>query len=212
MTFGEMKTEAFRRLNENSSSPVFWEETDVEAALNEGYEELSDATEWYERHATIDLCSNKPYYDLRTVLTDTFLSPTRAFNNQTNRWLTPDIVRNLDLNTFRQWETITGEPERMFVRGLWWLGYFPKSSSDSGTIKQYYTAIPPPMSAAADEPGFPQEFHYGIVEYGLYDLLAQGGETKKALAHWLGYLGYQEGLQKYVKGRTGLERVGGWRG
>jgi hypothetical protein len=188
MTFAALRTDVFRRLNESSTTPVFWTEDDVENALNEGYAELSDQTEWYERWLSIDLLNNRPYYDLRTVVPRTVLSIRAAFNEQTNRWLTPSRVA--DVETYdRRWEK--------------------KIGSDAGTVKQYYTALPDPMVLDDDEPGFPDAFHPGLVEYAVADLWAQDAETDLALQAWRAYLSYETALQAWVDGRVSVPMVHG---
>src|SRR6185295_4388477 len=100
----------------------------------------------------------------------------------------PTHVRNLDYHTYRLWESIAaGSLQNFFQRGLWWLGTFPQSPSDSSWVRFFYTALPATLSATTDTPGFPQEFHYGLVEYAVSDLLGQEGETKKAMAFWARY-------------------------
>ena len=208
MLFSELQTEVFRRLDEDSSSPAFWSLADVKTAINEGYEEMSDASEWYERNANLTLLSKRTYYDLRTALgSEQVLTLKHAYNQTTRRWLYPGELRELDYRTFHQWEDITGEPEQFFLRGLFWLGTFPKQTADLGSLKLYYTAIPLALSDDADEPGFPEEFQYGLVEYAIGDLLAQEAETQKALAHFDEYLNYEAGLTAWTEGRIALDRI-----
>lgn len=210
MTFAELKTEVFIRLNENASSPVFWTEADVELALNEGYAEISDATEWQERFITVDILESRPYYDMRTLIPSevVFLSVGPAFNETTNRWLTPSRVGDLDLYD-RRWERVIGEPERILVRGHWWVRYWPLKGSESGTIKQFYTALPEPLVASTDSPGFPEALHLGLVEYACADLWGQDAEAKLALAAWARYVDYEKTLQSYVDGRVSVPLVHG---
>jgi hypothetical protein len=207
MTFAELKTEVFRRLNENATTPVFWTEADVELAINEGYEELSDATEWFEEYFVLKTQSNLLYYDLRTLLPETFLAPKRLYNQATSEWLSPVTLRDLDFHTTRQWETMEGEPSNYLMRGLWYLGLNPACSVDDRKIKMFYTAIPQSMTEDTDEPGFPQEMHKYLVEYALYDLFAQDGETKKAVKHWKEYLAGEKMLKDFVQKRLSLDRV-----
>lgn len=210
MTLAEMRTEVFRRLNENSVSPDFWALADVDEAINDGLDEISDASEWYERQASIQVLNRRPYYDLRTVLQDdTILSPNRALNSQTLRWLEPTHVRTLDYHTYRRWESITvSQAEKMFLRGMWWLGFFPQAGSDNtGFVRFWYKAMPPHLTATTDSPGFPQEYHYGLVAYAISDLLGQDGETKKALTWWKKYQEYEQGLVQYAYGRQKLDRI-----
>ena len=95
-SFAELKADVFRRLNESATAPVFWSEDDVELALNEGYAELSDATEWYEGMLEVDLLHNRPYYDLFTIIGPDFLSIKPVFEPSANRWLVHSAVRELD--------------------------------------------------------------------------------------------------------------------
>jgi hypothetical protein len=104
MTRGELKTEVMRRLREVSDgTEVMWRDTDVEYALNEGYMEISDATEWCERFQVVDLLIDRPYYDARTLLRKGFLALGPAFNITTNRWLTMTTTHHLDQCDW-QWE------------------------------------------------------------------------------------------------------------
>jgi hypothetical protein len=210
MNFGEMKTEVYRRLRVDSTTPVWYSEDDVEDSLNEGLEEMSDATEWCEDYSIVSLLSNLQYYDLRTDVPDTILAPKRAFNITTNRWLTPTDIRDMDFQTYVRWEEVTGEPERLIMRGLWWMGFWPIKNSDTGKVKVYYTCLPEAMVADTDEPDFPSEFQIGIIMYAMADLLAQDRETKKALRYWNQYQEIEKRFAKYVKQRISLDRVEGY--
>jgi hypothetical protein len=212
MTFGEITTEVLRRLREVSDgTEVFWRDTDVHTAINEGYAEISDATEWNEQWERIDLLVNRPYYDARTLLGDEFLVAGPAFNMTTNRWLIPTTTLHLDEGDW-QWETRLAEPDRFIIRGLWWIGYWPIRNSEDGRIKQYYIAVPDPMTDDEDVPGFHQSFHYGLVEYALFDLHAQDGEFTLAADSWREYLIYEEKLRRYVQNRASIPLRHGWMG
>src|SRR5262245_34534562 len=181
MTFAELKTETFRRLEESSSSPVFWSEEDVEEALNEAYREVSDETEWNEIWRTVDLYQARPYYDVRRIFPDVHvLSIGPAYVEDTNRWLIPTVATDLDRG-YSRWEQVRATPERLLVRGLWWLSYWPYSGSDTGTVKQYATVLPDPLSDDEDEPGFEAVFHTALVDFAVADLLPQAGEVSGAL-------------------------------
>lgn len=204
-----MKAETFRRLRTASSAPVFWTEADVGEALNEGYAELSDATEWFEQYFEIDLLNNRPYYDLRTVLGASFLAVKPAWDEQTSRWLLPTGVKQADAHD-RRWERVTGEPQRIFMRGLWWLGLYPRIQADVGLIKQYYTALPTPLDDDDDEPGFPEDFHDGCIEFALTDLWAQDAEAVRALASWTDYRATEAALRLWVQERAAGPMVHGF--
>lgn len=200
MDFQEIKAEVFRRLEENSSAPVYFSESEVEDAINEGYEEISDASEWSETTSTINLLPGQVYYWLGHSSVKA-LTPTAAYNNQNDYWLQWTTVGDLD-RSHSYWETSQGEPTQMFTRGLGWIGFWPIAESSGGTITLYHTTMPAALSAASDEPGFPQEFHFALVEYALYDLLAQEAEVAKALQFWGRYKEKEAGLKRFVERRA----------
>lgn len=211
MNFAEMKAEVFRRLEESSTSPTFWTNADVGLALNEGLEEISDGAEWCEQSYEINLQADAIYYDLSVILPGTFLRLLRGRNLQNNRPVGWDNVRTLD-GTYRRWEVSQGEPMRLFVRGLWWLGLFPHVSQAQGKVEIKYIGMPLPLAGDADTPAFPKVYHIGLVEYATYDLLCQEAEVTKALKFWQRYITFESGLRAWVKGRQTRDRVGTFKG
>ena len=199
MTFGELQADCRRKLRE--ASATFWTDADVKDAINEAIHEFADATEYCERQANIQTLTGRTYYDLTSVLPDTFLSPRRAYNPTTSRWSRPSGTRELDYQTYVRWELVYGPPEHYFLRGHGWLGVFPRPSNDDGFLRLYYTAIPEPMTADEDTPGFPRECHPGIVDLALSDLLAQERETEKAVMYWNRGQAYINRLMDHVNSR-----------
>jgi hypothetical protein len=208
MTKAELRAEIFRRLEESSTSPVYWTADDVDEAIDDAYAELSDASEWFEQYFEIELLNDRPYYDLRTVIGDSFLAIRPGFNEQTNRWMKPTAPRLMDRRD-RRWETVDGEPQAILMRGLWWLGYWPRVQADGGLVKQYYVALPAVLGDD-DEPGFPESFHYGIVEFALTDLFVQDAETARALKAWAAYLAIEAGLLAWVAERATAATLSGF--
>jgi hypothetical protein len=205
MTKAEIRSEVRRRLRESLSNPVFWLDTDIDVAVQEGYDEISDSSEWYETYQTISILEDRPYYDMRTQCRDRFLVLGKAFNETTNRWLTPAVPRDLDL-TDNRWERRVSEPERVMVRGIWWVGYWPFKGVATGKIKQYLVGFPPRLDEDDDEPGFDERFHQGLVEYALFDLFAQDSETDLAWAAWKEYERYESMLMADRGKRNGCPR------
>lgn len=204
MTFSQIQTEVRRRLNELNAN--FWSDSDVNRSINDGYDEMSDASEWYETSATVTTFANQTYYDMTSLTGSTVLSPKSCQNPTTKFWLHPVDPLFMDTQVHPRWGQIQSQPEYYLTRGLFQIGFAPKVNADS-TLTLYFTAMPAELSAASDTPGFPQEYHYGIVEYALYDLLSQDAETAKALVHWKQYLEFEGALVLYVQGRIGHARV-----
>lgn len=204
MTKREIREEVVRRLRE-SAAPTFWSEADVNASIDDGYEEISDASEWYERRQTIALLPRRPYYDMRRVATSEFLVAGPAYNNTTSRWLIPATVGALDQSDNR-WEARISEPDRIVVRGVWFVMYWPFKGVAAGSVKQYYAAIPPQLEDD-EEPGFHDACHYGLVEYALFDLFAQDAEADLAYSAWKEYTTYEAALIAHTTGRASVPKV-----
>ena len=208
MNLSELEAIVMARADESATSPVYWTSADVQHALQEGYQCISEASEWYETNETYGLTDGLMYHNLQLLLDKVPLRVTSVWNTQTNRWLTPCSVRDLD-REIHKWEEIGGEPEQWFIRGVWTLGLFPIPDDTGGTITIYHTALPAALTTTT-EPGFPGEFQYGLIHYALYELFGQEAETREALRHWDIYEGYEKALKRWVDHRT-VEHVGGWR-
>jgi hypothetical protein len=208
VTFLEMQEEVFKRLRESSSSPVFWTLDDVKDSINEGYGEISDSSEWFERVKVVDLLKLRPYYDVYSYLDKCFLRIDVAFNETTSRWLTHEHHATFDARDPR-WEQRVAEPDHLLFRGIRWLSYWPYKGVESGRIRQYFVSVPPTLCDDTDEPGFPEQYHYGLVEYAVYDLLAQDNEVNLALEAWQAYQGYDQGLSSWVNKRIAIPYRGG---
>src|SRR5688572_4798266 len=105
MTFSEIRTEVRRRLDEVNAN--FWSDDDVNQAINDGYAELSDASEWNEASATITLYANQVYYNASTLTNTEFLSVRACQNPTTKWWLEPSDTLYLDAHVHTRWESIT---------------------------------------------------------------------------------------------------------
>lgn len=200
MTRAELRAELYRRLEESSDGQVFYTDDDLNDALNEAYLELSDATEWYETYRTIDVLHTQPYYDVRDLFDVEVLSMGPAFHTDTSRWLVPSSARDLDGRWLR-WEQVRGVPERLQTRGLWFVGYWPILGSETGTVKQYATALPDELSDDLDEPGFPSQWHDVLIDYALAELLPQQGEVSGAMEAWQAYLTGEAEMGAAMQGR-----------
>lgn len=204
MTYTELQAEVRARLNE--STATFWANTDIQNAINEGYLCLSEASEWKETSTALSVSANTVYLNTESDIAAGFLSPRQCRNSTTRKWLMPASITYLDTQVNSRWEALTGQQDYFFMRGLLKFGLAPKSGA-SNTLTLYHSVMPAVLSSGSDTPGFPQEFHYGIVEYALYDCLVQEGEISKALLHWAQYEKQEKDLTAYVNGRLSLART-----
>ena len=195
-----MQTLVSRRMAE-ANGRVRWSASDITTALNLGYAEVSDATEWFEQHLVVDLLWDRPWYDLLHIIGENILSLRPAFNETMNQWLVMTTSRFLD-GRDRRWERVQGEPQRMLRKGWRWLGLFPRVQADSGTIKLYFTALPDPMVDDTDQPGFPDQFHMTCVDWACADLFAQDGEAALAERSWAAYVIGEQDFTAWVQTRA----------
>lgn len=207
MTFGEMKHEVFQRLAELGVAEDFFSEEDVEDALNEALIELSDASEWYERTQTLNLLADRTYYDMRSAMGDRFLALKAVLNNETNRWCDMSVPRFFDSQTARQWEIARYASDHVFMRGLWWLGVFGLPTGDNASLRVSFAALPPELVLDTDRLDIPTELNLALVEYALYDLLIQDGETGLAMIQWDEFGVEQGKFDKFVDGRTQIDTL-----
>jgi hypothetical protein len=188
-----------------AESTARWTDQGIYDAVNEGLEELAEATLFFERYVTIPLVADRTYYDLRGYLPESAIGVTSVWDTTTSAWLTP--INQGDLG-FR-WEESAGEPQFYFLRGANWLGVWPKVSTTSGFIRVHFAGLPPrfttPQSVLSD---LPDDYVPALEEYALYELSAQDGETDKAIAHYQEYAAKEKSLADFVSRRTATARVG----
>jgi hypothetical protein len=204
MTFIEIITEVKSRLNNLIGSSITFDDTDIKASINNGYDELADVTEFNELNKVITT-SGDLYDDLYdpAIIGPGFLTLRHVFNSLNNLWLEPWDYRKLD-QSFSRWETLFSLSWKFILRGLSYFSGYPRQVAGS-QYTVYYTAMPTALVNNTDVPAFPVEFHLGLVNYATFELLAQKQEVTKAMSQWATYLEYQDRLMKYVRGRQGLD-------
>ena len=207
MTLAELRAEVWEHLSTTAGAQTFWTDADIDQAINEGYAEMSDASEWNELVITLPLLAGRPYYDLRTICDRPVLSVKAIWNPGTHRWLLPAKADDLDRINLR-WEIVNGQPLTYFLRGLFWLGLYPKIASEVGSVQAKISVQPDPLVEDGDSPGFPEPFHHGLVDYAVSDLWMQDAEATKGLTHWKDYVEREQALVNSVADRVGATAGG----
>jgi hypothetical protein len=188
------------------SSTARWTDAAIKDAINEGLDELSESTLFYERYVTIPLVADRIYYDLRGYLPESALAVVSIWDYARNDWLWPISEDQLGF----KWEQSRGEPQFYFLRGLNWLGLWPiPSGSTTGYVRVYYAGLCPHYEMGQDvRSEIPEDLLHALEEYALYDLSAQDGETDKALQHWEEYTTIEADFRKLVEKRGVAARHG----
>jgi hypothetical protein len=205
LTLSEIRSRV--RTRYEASSTTRWSDADINAAINDGLGELSEATRYFEQWVSIPLKDSRTYYDLRDWIPFSFLSVSAVWHQSGNRWLSP--TSHTDMKTQR-WEITDGNPVLWFTRGLWWLGIFPHPSSDLAEfVRVYYSAVAPGLEEDGEEPAqLPDEFVPALEEYALYELTQKDGETDKALYWYAKYKARETALEQHMAHRISTARTG----
>ncbi len=181
-----------------AESAVRWSDSAIHEGINEGLDELSEITRFYERVVSIPVLANRNFYDLRDYLPDDFIDIRAVWSTVRSDWLTPTSEDLLD----PRWEEAPGDPYTFFTRGFCWLGIYPHAASASGYLRVYFSSLAPqlthPQAVLAD---LPDDFTPALEDYAIYDLHAQDGETQKALLRWKDFAIRQAGLGSAVSNR-----------
>lgn len=214
MTLEELDETVAQMLSESVSSPAFWTSVDRRAAINDGYMELADASEFYERTTPIQQLARQTYYDLRGFLFNSgpILTIRRLFVPSTTEWISATQVRDLDGEAYAtvsapRWESIPGAIRNFFLRGLFWLGIVGRPTTDENVVRIHHSSLPDPLEEDDDVPLIPEEFQQGIAYYAAYDLLCRDREVTMAMDHWKKYQSYEKRLIEYVQQRQSVDRV-----
>ena len=213
MDFRTLQLSTFQEMGENFASPAYWSLDDVKTALNDGYEETSDLTEWYESSRTITITPPTRYTAIFSasaagvIQTQQILTVTKVYDSTRRIWLQPITAQQLDAVNV-DWELARGDPDHYMLRGAFWFGVYPfPTATSSYTV--YTREIPygatvdtVPLVADGDTPGFPADWHHMLVKYACYDLHAQDGEFQKAKAYYDDWMADVESLKRWTSNRA----------
>jgi hypothetical protein len=204
ISFGQLESR-IRTLYE-AESHVRISTEDILVAANEGLDELSEATKFYERFAPVPLKGGQTYYDMRGFLPNSVIGVNSVYNLTQQMWLKPRKFRDFGGH---RWHTVIGDPQKYLIRGLFWLGVYPRPGSDTGNLRVYYSSLAPHFKDSASVlSDLPDDFVAALEDYALYCLSADDAETDKALIHWDSYLTREAALKKFVKERIVTARIG----
>lgn len=213
MNLEEMDAAVAQRYAESVSTPVFFTAVDRKRAIAEGLMVLGDLTEYKELEVPIRLIARQTYYDLRGYGESPILSVFSVFADGPVRWLRSTSVRELDgevhahsLQYYPRWEDIEAEPKAFFMRSLYWMGLYPRVSTDGEIAKLLASCLPLPLVNDEDEPdGLLDEFQEALIEYALYVLFTQDRESTLALEHYSAFESIEQAVRDWVQERQRLD-------
>lgn len=192
------------RTRYEAESTVRWSDADITDAINEGLDDLSEVTHFYERHVAVPIIGKKNYYDLRGWLPENALGVTSIWSSVRETWLIPATV-----NQWRsQWERSSGPAEQFAMRGFFWMAIWPRPESGDGYFRVYFPGLAPHYTHAQSVLlDLLDDFEPALEDYALYELNAQDGEGELAVKHFKNYEDRAKKLADFVERRLQTARV-----
>jgi hypothetical protein len=198
-TFTQIKANI--RENLNDANVTFWSADDLDASVQDAYDDVVARTRCITKRVTLSWVANEIYPDFSISpysVTD-FLGVVAIKNNVTNRWLEDNISRK-QLDQIREdWELLTGAtwlwvPAGDNKRTI----LFPHYASAAGTFDLVYSATAPTV-VDGQSPLIPADMHRLIEIYATADLLTQAEEFTVAILQLKEYYSPENGIPAYAK-------------
>lgn len=182
---------------------------EVKVALNDGLDDLSMFTSFHETYRNLRVVGDSIYHYTPTALGEDILYVTRVQNLQSKFWLEAESQLAMDSRVYSLWEQSYGEPSTVIPLNLHWFGVHPRRTDSNGKMRVYAVALHPHMVNDYDTPDFPEDYHRGLVEYGIAELHILDSEIELAAPHLNRYAEIRDRLAKLVNNRFGKDRVAG---
>lgn len=182
------------------TSSVRWLDAEILDSVKDGLEDIAEATGFHETFVNLRAKAPQTYFDLRGVLPGAAIVVTKIWSPATNRWLAYRSPRFLD-ETYVIWHNVAGGPTNWFLRGVNWLGIFPRLGAGD-SVRVHFQGTPDAVTDLKVE----DDYGAALEEYALYDLLCQDGETDRAIERWEAYSERSGGLGAQVERRVARAR------
>ena len=206
MDFGTLQDRVEERLDEDGTTPVFYSTTQIKAALNRAQKLFALLTLCIERRdQTFALTAGQSFYpDVSSAFSD-FLLPLRVKAGTTR--VQPVQSHSLDLR-YGAWESTAGTPTHYFMKGLYFLGIYPRPSGIGTSLTVTYAGEPATLTNAGDTPEIPEEYHMCLIDYAEYRLRWQEGgqELAKTIARFGRFLEEADKCARYTRARAVAQR------
>lgn len=174
---------------------AFYTDSDYLDSSQDGYDEISVFCGNLNSETTLNFGSDV-YYDFSSLISDYF-AVLRIFNLNTNRWLIPSSVTEMD-QIRRDWELMEGEPTWFFPNGPKHIAIIPHHSTPTGQMIVYYRSKAP-ILVLGTTIQVPLTHEQVLEDYVKMDLLEQAKEFGKAGLEFNQYLRKLKHLSNFVK-------------
>lgn len=202
MNRGELREKILWRLNQDVTSPQFWEEDYINDLINEAYLNFVTKTKVLETSTSLSLIA---YQNLYKLADDCFVI-NRMYYETTDKIIWP-VSWSALAGHDPKWTTTTGSrpeyyvfipPNRIFL--------YPQVTADaSDAVTYYYSKMTTNFTADSESPDFPAVYHDAIIEYALALALPRvSAESylKKAMSYYAKYHEKIASMKKISHGRS----------
>lgn len=194
---------ALKRLDEDSSSPVYYSGGEVLAAINEGQRLFALLTLCLETTGTLALTAATSHYRMLGTFTD-WLLPLRVRIQGTGGQKL-DYARLADLDALNPaWQDEAGAPERYAALGFDFFSIHPRPAGTGTSLEVTYARCPTKMTSTSQTPETPEEHHPALVDYVIPCLRAKEGgqEFLNSLKYLDRFLESADKYAQYIRARN----------
>ena len=202
MTRGELREKILWRLNQDVTTPQFWEEDYINRLIDEANMNFISRTRVLETSTTLSLIA---YQNLYKFAANCFII-NRMYYSTTDRIIEP-VSWSALVNHDPSWSTTNGPrpdywtfipPNNIFL--------YPSVTADADdAVLYHYTKMPADFANDAAKPDIPSIFHDALIEYPLALAFLRMGSAsylKKAYKYWSLYKDKITSLKKLASNRS----------
>lgn len=168
----------------NDLGVTYYNATDINDSIQDGYDEVAVYCECIERSAILNFKDNTTYYDMSVLLPD-YYRTVRIYSYLTKRFLHVNLERENFAGSW-DWEVNQGTHYDFLIKGPKYIGISLRKTNAEGNFKIWYKAQANVLGPS-DVPRIDNKFQLMLENYGIADLLEQNQEYTKANTYWTQY-------------------------
>jgi hypothetical protein len=162
----EIKARIAVGINDDPDDPVFFDEAQFNALVDDAVEFIVAETRSVRRTCFVPLRAGSMIYSTRS-LADDMMFPLRIWNNQNDHRLTATDFQTLD-KTYERWQRTNQDPQCWFPVSWDLIGIWPWPAAPGGVLRIDYLAWPRSLQDDEDEPELLEITHEAVILYGRY--------------------------------------------
>lgn len=187
------------------NNPTYFTSDDVNASIQDGYDEIGAFSGLFLKSATIPFVANLSYYDMLTILGD-YIGVVAIFNNSIKRWMSPGSLIRFDRDRI-DWESAAGVPYFYSVVNHRYMAIYKKPIVNNYGFMYIFYRATSPLLGSLDNFAIPDDYIESERAYVLSDLWAQNQEWTKATNKFEEYKRSLNQLKLWIHSQRDPDRV-----